>query len=190
MSTRPSNTPGDGNPTTSLGIAFQCLTTLSAQKLFPISVWTSTGAMQDCWFCKLSGKNETFPLTTAETGLLHGPDVRRAVLTWLPNAHLVVCEYMTIVFFNLMEYREKTMDFSPPSFKKRKKSKARNKKTLHTYFGFSTLLFVITADGFDFETKFHSSIRQLCLLIYFLTDLLPWLISTIQTLALSLLLMF
>lgn len=66
---------------------------------------------------------------------------------------------MTIVFFNLMEDREKTMDFSPPSLKKKNKAK-KQENPIH-YFRFSAFLFAITADGFDFETKLLSSIRQL-----------------------------
>lgn len=60
-----------------------------------------------------------------------------------------------------MEDREKTMDFSPPSLKKKKKNKAKKQENPIHYFRFSTFLFAITADGFDFETKLHSSIRQL-----------------------------
>lgn len=41
-------------------------------------------------------------LTTAQTGLLHGPDVGGAVLTRLPDAHLVICEHVAIVLFNLV----------------------------------------------------------------------------------------
>lgn len=58
-----------------------------------------------------------------------------------------------------MEDREKTMDFSPLSLKKKNKAK-KQENSIH-YFRFSTFLFAITADGFDFETKLHSSIRQL-----------------------------
>lgn len=67
-----------------------------------------------CTSWEARGKQEAFSLTAAETGLLHGPDVGRAVLARLPYAHLVVCEYMAIVFFNLVRDRKKVMDFPLP----------------------------------------------------------------------------
>lgn len=82
---------------------------------YPLSIWAVPKAHVQQAELQAACTPGVRSLTTAQTGLLHGPDVGGAVLTRLPDAHLVVCEHVAVVLFNLV--RDSKEQWSPFAFK-------------------------------------------------------------------------